>query len=178
MQTFTVPPAVDSIGYQLMCFFIYSFLAWFAYNVSPSEKGNPIWFLFTKSYWGIESPSTEIDSPPSFDSLEEEDVRNEAKNAYDPEYPAKLRLLNLQKTYKKYFCIPTKKAVEGLSLALPEGQVFALLGHNGAGKTTSINILTGLLKPSGGRSFVIYNLEVMQLFIQNLLEIHWELFKI
>ena len=30
------------------------------------------------------------------------------------------------------------------------GQIFALLGHNGAGKTTAISILTGLYEPSSG----------------------------
>lgn len=31
-----------------------------------------------------------------------------------------------------------------------EGQIFALLGHNGAGKTTMISMLTGMLKPTEG----------------------------
>lgn len=31
-----------------------------------------------------------------------------------------------------------------------EGQIFALLGHNGAGKTTMISMLAGMLKPSEG----------------------------
>ena len=39
----------------------------------------------------------------------------------------------------------------GMSLTLGEGQVLALLGRNGTGKTTVINLLTGVLKPNGGR---------------------------
>ena len=34
------------------------------------------------------------------------------------------------------------------------GQIFALLGHNGAGKSTTISMLTGLLKPSTGNASV------------------------
>ena len=42
------------------------------------------------------------------------------------------------------------RAVDGLDLAIPEAEVFGLLGPNGSGKTTTINCLTGLLKPTGG----------------------------
>lgn len=42
------------------------------------------------------------------------------------------------------------RAVDGLSLCIAEGELFALLGVNGAGKTTSIKLLTGLLQPSAG----------------------------
>ena len=42
------------------------------------------------------------------------------------------------------------RAVDGLSLSIPEAEVFGLLGPNGSGKTTTINCLTGLVKPTGG----------------------------
>lgn len=42
------------------------------------------------------------------------------------------------------------RAVDGLSLSIPEAEVFGLLGPNGSGKTTTINCLTGLIKPTGG----------------------------
>lgn len=43
-----------------------------------------------------------------------------------------------------------KKAVDNLNLTLNEGELFALLGHNGAGKTTAIKMLVGLLQPQTG----------------------------
>ena len=46
------------------------------------------------------------------------------------------------------------KAVDGLTLTIPEGEVFGLLGPNGSGKTTTINCLTGLLTPTAGRTSV------------------------
>ncbi|RLN65884.1 hypothetical protein BBJ29_006636 [Phytophthora kernoviae] len=41
-------------------------------------------------------------------------------------------------------------AVAGLDLAMYSGQITALLGHNGAGKTTIISMLTGLIPPTSG----------------------------
>ncbi|MFN8509450.1 MAG: ABC transporter ATP-binding protein [Deinococcaceae bacterium] len=46
------------------------------------------------------------------------------------------------------------QAVYPLDLTVPTGQVFALLGHNGAGKTTIIKSITGLSRPSGGEVWV------------------------
>ena len=42
------------------------------------------------------------------------------------------------------------RAVDGLSLDIPQGEFFAFLGPNGAGKTTTIKMLAGLLKPGAG----------------------------
>ncbi|CAD8087917.1 unnamed protein product [Paramecium sonneborni] len=42
-------------------------------------------------------------------------------------------------------------AVNNLSLSLYESQIFCLLGHNGAGKTTAINLLTGMIQKSSGQ---------------------------
>lgn len=43
-----------------------------------------------------------------------------------------------------------KVAVEGLSLHVGLGEVFAFLGPNGAGKTTTVKLIAGLLRPDGG----------------------------
>lgn len=41
-------------------------------------------------------------------------------------------------------------AVDGLSLTIGEGEIFAFLGLNGAGKTTTIRMLLGMIKPTAG----------------------------
>ena len=49
----------------------------------------------------------------------------------------------------------TVRAVDGISLDVPSGSVFGLLGSNGAGKTTIINLLLGLLELTDGRIEVL-----------------------
>ena len=41
-------------------------------------------------------------------------------------------------------------AIEDLNLAVPEGSVFALIGANGAGKSTTIRMLMNILRPDRG----------------------------
>lgn len=42
------------------------------------------------------------------------------------------------------------KAIDQLNLQIAEGEVYALLGHNGSGKTTTLRLLLGLLEPNSG----------------------------
>lgn len=46
-------------------------------------------------------------------------------------------------------------AVDGVSLDIPRGQIFGFLGPNGSGKTTTIRLLCGLLRPSSGTASVL-----------------------
>lgn len=48
-----------------------------------------------------------------------------------------------------------KPAVNGLSLSVPAGAVYALLGDNGAGKSTTMKVLTGLVRPNAGRTEIL-----------------------
>jgi ABC-2 type transport system ATP-binding protein len=60
-----------------------------------------------------------------------------------------IRIDNLTKRFRD------QTAVEGLSLEVPEGAVYGLLGENGAGKTTTLQTLLGLLAPDAGRVEVL-----------------------
>src|SRR3954453_22099693 len=48
-----------------------------------------------------------------------------------------------------------KRVVDRLDLAVPRGAIYALLGDNGAGKSTTIRMLTGLLPPDRGRASLL-----------------------
>jgi sodium transport system ATP-binding protein len=48
----------------------------------------------------------------------------------------------------------TVKAVDGVSLACPDGQITGLLGPNGAGKTTTLRLLSTVMQPDSGTALI------------------------
>lgn len=48
-----------------------------------------------------------------------------------------------------------RRAVDDLSFDVKRGEVFALLGHNGAGKSTTIDLILGLKMPDGGSARIL-----------------------
>lgn len=87
---------------------------------------------------------------------------------------------------KKWYRVPSMKngrphwilkerrtVVEDVSLELNAGQIVALTGKSGCGKTTLLNIIAGLTKPSRGRVYyknrrMVYFLDVMPSLVRNL----------
>ncbi|MGN1130678.1 MAG: ATP-binding cassette domain-containing protein, partial [Ruminococcus sp.] len=56
-----------------------------------------------------------------------------------------LKTNNIFKCYQKKF-----NALNGLSMCIPKGSIYGLVGKNGAGKTTLIRIICGLQMPTSG----------------------------
>jgi ABC-2 type transport system ATP-binding protein len=48
----------------------------------------------------------------------------------------------------------TVEAVKGLSLRIRAGEIYGLVGPDGAGKTTTMRLLTGSMDPTSGDAFV------------------------
>jgi ABC-2 type transport system ATP-binding protein len=59
-----------------------------------------------------------------------------------------VRLDNLTKSFRG------RPALEGLSLEIQRGEIFGLLGHNGAGKSTTFGLMLGHLFPDAGEAFI------------------------
>jgi ABC-2 type transport system ATP-binding protein len=56
-----------------------------------------------------------------------------------------ITLTGLTKLYGKF------KAVDGIELTVPKGELFGFLGPNGAGKTTTFRMIAGIIVPTAGR---------------------------
>ena len=59
-----------------------------------------------------------------------------------------IKVINLKKSYG------TKEAVKNINFEIKENEIIGLLGPNGCGKTTTIGMILGLLKPSGGEVLI------------------------
>ena len=59
-----------------------------------------------------------------------------------------IEVINLSKSYK------LKKAVKNINFKINENEIVGLLGPNGCGKTTTIAMILGLLKPSSGQVLI------------------------
>jgi ABC-2 type transport system ATP-binding protein len=59
-----------------------------------------------------------------------------------------INISNLQKAFRG------RPALKGVSFEVPRGEIFGLLGHNGAGKSTTFGILLGQVYPDAGEAFI------------------------
>jgi len=71
-----------------------------------------------------------------------------AENIPVSENGSNLRSEDLLKIYKK------RRVVNGISISVSSGEIVGLLGPNGAGKTTTFYMITGLIRPNGGKIFM------------------------
>ena len=62
--------------------------------------------------------------------------------------PIPLEIINLSKTYE------SKEAVRNISFKVNENEIIGILGPNGCGKTTTIGMILGLLKPTKGKVLI------------------------
>lgn len=62
-----------------------------------------------------------------------------------------LEMDKIRKAYSGGFLGRKRPVLNDLSLQIEPGEVFGLLGHNGAGKTTAMRVILGLLRPDAGK---------------------------
>eukprot|EP01134_Creolimax_fragrantissima_P001244 CFRG1244T1 len=156
---------------------LYLLIALYVDNVFPGTYGIPQkWYYFvTSTYWRgnhdgqhvDDTDTTECPNNVQFEAGEVNDGMNgkggsscttdrlggvleEQLDASEMNMFAGIDLRNLTKVYSS----GKKVAVDNLSFKAYEGQITSFLGHNGAGKTSTMSMLSGLFPPTSGDAYV------------------------
>lgn len=162
-----------SLGMLIVDILLYLVLAWYLDQVLPSwarEFGvpRPWYFPVLPSYWsevcgggGQPSPSTHpASSQPKSSPASSPTASKHQRYMQDLDPSLRAaeaggRCVTVRGLRKEFDTPDGKKvAVDGLDLSFFEGQITCLLGHNGAGKTTAISMLTGLIPPTAGSATI------------------------
>ncbi|KAL4240022.1 ATP-binding cassette sub- A member 12 [Mactra antiquata] len=139
------PLNTDGFSFSWCCIMIaidagiYMILGWYVRNVKKGKFGvsEPWYFIVSPSFWcGLDSKSENRYAASNQDIFKEENN--------DPS-PIVLSAHGLSKTYSD-----GTEAVKNLDIDIQAGNVTTLLGHNGAAKTTTMNMMTGILTPTSG----------------------------
>ncbi|XP_031209944.1 ATP-binding cassette sub-family A member 6-like [Mastomys coucha] len=151
--------AFDSLLYLVLALYFDKILLYGA-----EHRYAPLFFLNSTSCFrktANRSKVTERDRDPELPS-------DEYFEPVEPEYQGKeaIRIRNIKKEYKGKS--GKVEALKGLSFDIYEGQITAILGHSGAGKSSLLNILSGLYVPTAG-SVTVYNKNLSEM--QDLKEI-------
>ncbi|XGW15123.1 hypothetical protein V3C99_000981 [Haemonchus contortus] len=171
-STLFSPPTPDqrlTVGHCIIMLIIDGILlmiiTWYVEAVYPGGEGVPQkpWFFLLESYW---FPYSQVRKSVASQAVRDvpSEEREFVKLEPEPDLKATINVVGLSKTYgtsifKKLFdCqfgkLGEKKAVDDLNLKMYHGQITALLGHNGAGKSTTFSMLTGVTSPSSGTAYI------------------------
>lgn len=146
---YRIPTTSASLDWMAITCVIFLVLAWYLSQVFPGEHGRAQrpWFIVDPRYW-IPAQYLPRFQPvpfqPLFDSSVDEDVKDFVQQMQGAPGEYAVRIEGLVKKYGQF------RAVNGLSVGMRRGEVFALLGHNGAGKTSAIKVVTGMTRATGG----------------------------
>jgi ATP-binding cassette subfamily A (ABC1) protein 3 len=154
--TFTLPEGgAQANSYLRMCLLdavIYWMIFLYLEAIFPGEQGVPRrWhFIFTWPYRRcVSSKRTTMPTRRAL-NVSDEDVLANFEPASDGSVCA-VETQNLTKIFPALRHVDQPKvAVNNLSMKMYEGQIMALLGHNSAGKSTTLSMLTGCLEPTSG----------------------------
>ncbi|KAA0056173.1 ABC transporter A family member 1 isoform X7 [Cucumis melo var. makuwa] len=117
------------------------------------------WRCFLRNFFSKKRTIVENQTPVEIANASRNDALDSVVEAISLEMKQQeldgrcIQIRNLHKVYDTKmgkFC-----AVDNLQLTLYESQILALLGHNGAGKSTTISMLVGLFPPTAGDALVL-----------------------
>ncbi|KAG9394070.1 hypothetical protein J8273_4433 [Carpediemonas membranifera] len=173
----TTESAIDPTGFYgrmswslLASGFILGGLGVYLDRVMPTtpDTVEPFYFPFLPRTWmPVRSKVPSREKIEKNLSLSERRVQHEGKTVCDAIEMRKegrkvlasnygIVIADLRKSFKSFglFKRHEVKAVAGINYAIRRNECFGLLGHNGAGKTTAVNILAGTVNPTSGIAYV------------------------
>lgn len=144
--------------------FIYMFLTWYIQELYPGEFGvaRKWYFPFQKSFWFKECQNENVEKKNSIfckffkkskkvvESVNFEFKTIEAVDSTKISETIGIEIKNLHKIYSR----GNNHALKGLTVNFYQNEISAFLGHNGAGKSTTLHLLTGLYKPTLGEALI------------------------
>ncbi|KAL0279219.1 UNVERIFIED_CONTAM: hypothetical protein PYX00_000824 [Menopon gallinae] len=142
-------PSYPALGHVvIMAFidiFLYTFLIWYLEHVMPGKYGipQPSFFCFKRSYWFPKKSRSGVGFS------REKTANNENYEPVPERLVPGISVFNLSKEYKS-MSSGAVLAVDNVTIDFYKGEISALLGHNGAGKTTFFSMISGLLCPTSG----------------------------
>nr|QNH67917.1 ATP-binding cassette transporter subfamily A member 3 X1 [Brachionus plicatilis] len=142
--------------------FINLILLYYFDNVLPGDRGISKGWLFPIEFL-LSAKTKRVNSEINLKNMEHdlntnngnEDLFDGKSNEDESIYSNRkigIKIENISKKFRQLGIV--KQAVKDLSLNIYEGQISVLLGHNGAGKSTTISMITGLAEPTNGRILV------------------------
>uniref|UniRef100_A0A8D2E2A2 ABC transporter domain-containing protein n=1 Tax=Sciurus vulgaris TaxID=55149 RepID=A0A8D2E2A2_SCIVU len=135
------------LGMLLLDAFLYGLVTWYVETVFPGQCGvpQPWYFFLLRSYW-FGKPRIKEEKENA-----EEHGGTQRSTYFEAEPINLVAGIQIKHLHKEF---NGKAAVNDLSLNVYEGQVTILLGHNGAGKSTTLSVLTGRFPPTRGEAHV------------------------
>lgn len=128
--------------YQIVSWIFWIFMVFYVDAVNPWQSGIPASPLFCLKYFG--SRPNNANCEESLTSVDDHKVEPVPADVGAP----------VIRVVRVTHCFGDVKALDNLSLEIYANQMTVLLGHNGAGKTTVMNIMTGLFAPDRGDIFI------------------------
>ena len=148
-------PSTAQICYML-CFqgFLFAYLGWANEKMNPGESGypEPWYFIVTPGFWkrflAIDNKVSDSSNAKACRKVDNDNLNYAAENMSKGK-TAGVTVKNLSKTYANGF-----EAVKDMTMEFYKGQMTAFLGRNGAGKSSALNLLTGLSRASSGQAYI------------------------
>jgi len=152
-------------------------------SILPDEYGvreTPLFFL-SRNYWGFNQANQDVDIATAIRNVQKEyklkshaslkgkgierggppesiretnptidtEVSALTASALDPDVSTAVRIVHLRKVFKHGLV-----AVDDSSFVMQDGELLAILGANGSGKSTTCHMLSGVIPPTAGDAFI------------------------